>query len=206
MIDLYCERTAAGLWGEPANVLSNAAFLLAAAAIWRLGLRRFAALTCAIAIGSALFHMLATPWARLLDEAPIVLFQLSFIWTYGRRVRRWPAVVVMALMGALVVTSGWARQLGPVLNGSLPYAPALLLTIAFGILHARDASRRASRWSLLGGAALFAVAVFLRSIDNAVCESFPVGTHFVWHFLTAVVVYLYVRGLASPPPAFHGSV
>src|SRR3989442_6346009 len=37
-IDLYCERTDASFWAEPANALSNAAFLIAAAAafwLWR---------------------------------------------------------------------------------------------------------------------------------------------------------------------------
>jgi hypothetical protein len=31
-IDLYCERTDASFWAEPANALTNAAFLIAAAA------------------------------------------------------------------------------------------------------------------------------------------------------------------------------
>ena len=31
-IDLYCERTDASLWAEPANALTNTAFLVAASA------------------------------------------------------------------------------------------------------------------------------------------------------------------------------
>ena len=31
-IDIYCERTAPGFWDEPFNALTNAAFLIAAAA------------------------------------------------------------------------------------------------------------------------------------------------------------------------------
>jgi hypothetical protein len=204
MIDLYCERTAAGLWNEPANVLSNAAFLLAAWAIWRLQAesplararaRRFGVLVLAIAVGSALFHMLATPWARLLDEGPIVVFQLAFLWSYGRGVRRWPVAVVVSIMAGLVLTSVWLRSLGAVLNWSLPYAPAVVLTTVLGVLHARDPSCRRGRWSLAVGASVFVVAVVLRSIDGVVCSAFPLGTHFLWHFLTAIVVYLYVRGL-----------
>ena len=89
MISLYCERTAPGLWAEPFNVISNIGFAIAAWAIWQLRrdvsaplplVRFFTALTFTIAIGSALFHMLATPWARVLDEGPIVLFQISFLW------------------------------------------------------------------------------------------------------------------------------
>ena len=34
-IDMYCERTDPGLWSEPLNALTNLAFLLAAALLWR---------------------------------------------------------------------------------------------------------------------------------------------------------------------------
>ncbi|MGY8904012.1 MAG: hypothetical protein ACKVIH_05630 [Burkholderiales bacterium] len=38
-LDLYCERLAPGLWGEPLNALSNGAFWLAALWLWWLGAR-----------------------------------------------------------------------------------------------------------------------------------------------------------------------
>ena len=36
MIDLYCERTAPGLWEEPINALTNLSFFVAAWFAWRL--------------------------------------------------------------------------------------------------------------------------------------------------------------------------
>ena len=39
-LDHYCERMAPGLWGEPFNLLSNFAFLIAAAVVWRIRSRR----------------------------------------------------------------------------------------------------------------------------------------------------------------------
>ena len=36
VIDIYCERTGPGLLAEPVNAITNLAFLLAAAACWRL--------------------------------------------------------------------------------------------------------------------------------------------------------------------------
>jgi hypothetical protein len=204
VIDLYCERVGPGLWGEPANVLSNIAFVIAAWALWRLRRDRsvssplvgfFTALTMAIAIGSTAFHMLATPWARVLDEGPISLFQVAFLWCYGRRVMRWSAPTVLTLIAALLATTLGLRVLTTALNRSLPYFPALLLTFVFGIDHARAARR--DRWSLLAGSALFVVAVCLRSIDNDVCASFPVGTHFLWHLLAGGVLYLFAAGLVK---------
>jgi len=37
----------------------------------------------------------------------------------------------------------------------------------------------------------------LRPIDLEVCDYFPVGTHFLWHLLNAVVLYLLVSGVIS---------
>jgi len=39
------------------------------------------------------------------------------------------------------------------------------------------------------------VSIFFRTIDNAVCPYFPVGSHFFWHLLNPVVLYLSARAL-----------
>jgi len=41
---------------------------------------------------------------------------------------------------------------------------------------------------------LFLASLGFRTIDQAVCEWTPVGTHFMWHILNAAVLYLCVRG------------
>jgi len=212
MTYLYCERTGPGLWAEPANVASNLAFVLAAWAIWRLrkdsGIDRasaalFAGLTLSIAAGSALFHMLATPSARLLDEGPIVLFQVVFLWRYGRGVMGWRSGSVALAIAMLVATSAAARLFATGVNGSLPYFPALALTALLGIDHLLAHRRRP--WSLLAGSLTFGAAVFLRSIDRAVCASFPTGTHFLWHALAAVVLYLFASGLLDNTGGMRGA-
>jgi len=35
----------------------------------------------------------------------------------------------------------------------------------------------------------------LRSVDEAACPYIPIGTHFLWHALIAVVLYLSMRAL-----------
>jgi hypothetical protein len=37
------------------------------------------------------------------------------------------------------------------------------------------------------------VSLVFRSIDQAVCASFPLGTHFLWHCLNGLVLYLLLR-------------
>ena len=201
-VDLYCERVGPGLWDEPINVLTNLAYVGAAWLIWRTegpsspGLRRLlSGLLAGIAVGSALFHMLATPWARLLDEAPILLFQLTFLWTYGTGVVGLSRSTTAGLIGGFVIATVGARQVPRVLNGSLAYGPALLLALGLAVFHYR--TRTHERSALVLAVGLFALAIVFRSVDNAVCQSLPIGTHGLWHVLTAAALYLFSRGLVA---------
>jgi hypothetical protein len=207
-LDLYCERLGPGLWAEPLNASTNIAFFLSAWALWHTarkaqrlapGVWLLIALIVMIGAGSTLFHLLATPWARLADELPILVFQLWFVWMYGRRAMGlgWPgAAVLLAAFFALALAG---RQFPHVLNGSLVYAAAVVFIIGLGLYHA--ATRKAEPSILLWAAAVLAVSVVLRTLDHAVCDAFPTGTHFFWHLLNALVLYLAARGLLVNLPA-----
>ena len=50
---------------------------------------------------------------------------------------------------------------------------------------------------LLAAAAVFAVSLTLRTLDEPVCASFPAGTHFLWHLLNATVLFMVTRALVK---------
>jgi hypothetical protein len=138
------------------------------------------------------FHALATPWARLLDEGPILAFQLVFMAGYGRRalgLSRTAASVIVAVFVALVI--GLRAGAAGAANGTLPYAPALVVALAIGI----DRAARVNRIDLLVAAFVFVAAVACRAADNAMCAAWPHGTHFIWHLLTAIVLYRFAAAL-----------
>jgi hypothetical protein len=200
-VDLYCERLAPGLLGEPLNTLSNAAFFIAAWLVARdarrLGAMRadiavLVALTAIVGIGSTAFHMLATTWANWLDLVPILVFQLAFLWIYARRELRWRTLAAAALVVAFLAIALYARQFQQ-LNGSITYAPALVAICALGLHHRATHPREPPL--LLIAAGVFTLSLFLRTIDAAACERFALGTHFCWHLLNGVVLYLAVRSL-----------
>ena len=202
MVDLYCERVDPGLLAEPVNASTNLAFFLAAWAIWNLarrsqtlsaGIWLLIGLVVTIGIGSSLFHTFATTWARVLDEVPILLFQLSCLWLYSREIikMRWGSAA--GLLAAFLVAAYVGRQFPQILNGSLIYAPALLLILGLGLYHCRE--QKHERFAVLAAGGVFLVSIFFRTVDNAICPSFPVGTHFLWHLLIPVVLYLFARGL-----------
>jgi hypothetical protein len=207
MIDLYCERLGPGLWAEPVNALTNVGFLVAAWACWSLA-RRSGALTApvvvlialvgAVGVGSMLFHTFATPWARVLDVVPILLFQLHFLWLYTRGVVRLPRPASALAVAAVLAAALGARLFPSMLNGSLTYVPALLVLLGLGIYHLRFSKHAPA--ALIAAAGLFALSIVLRAVDSHACAYVEVGTHFLWHLLNAVVVYLAFRGLVANRP------
>lgn len=201
-LDFYCERLGPGFWAEPVNALTNAAFLLAAWGAWRLarragtltpGITLLIAVACAIGGGSFLFHTFATRWALNLDIVPILVFQVLFLWLYARGAMALARPAAGLLTATYLAFALSGRQLIGGLGVAAMYAPALLGLLALGAYHAIALTR--GRFDLLAAAGVFAVSLFFRTIDDAVCPAFPLGTHFLWHLLNGAVVYLAIRAL-----------
>ena len=200
-IDIYCERLEQGLWAEPLNAITNAAFIIAGifalilarkenALDWRSGL--LIALIFAMGIGSTLFHTFATLWAMMSDVMPILAFQIVFITCYAQRVIGLHCKWSIPLLGLFFALMWGSMQLPrDWLNGTLEYAPALIFVAAFGIWHLKNAARE--KWGLLAAAAAFVISMTFRSLDMSLCETFSYGTHFMWHILNGLVLYLSAR-------------
>lgn len=220
---LYCERGQdPAFWAEPINALSNVAFLIAAAAATRDYLaepphRRspatavLAALAFVIGIGSFIFHTYATRWASFADIVPIGVFMLSYLVFALRRFLRmnWMAVALGIALFILAMRYAMAIQcsngtLLPItahtgarcLNGTLGYAPALVALVGTAVLLA---VRTHPAWRLLAVASgIFALSMTFRTIDLEVCglvhlAGHACGTHFLWHLLNALTLYLLLR-------------
>src|SRR4029077_702585 len=110
---------------------------------------------------------------------------------YGRRGSKPRGEFARRRLAVFVVAAYAGRQFPQTLNGSLIYAPAVLVIAWLGVYHYR--THTGARHSLLAAAVVFLVGVFFRTIDSAVCPAFPVGTHFLWHLLIPVALYLLMR-------------
>ena len=203
-IDIYCERTGPEFWSEPVNAITNFAFIISALLIAKLirdQLHRgnrdvvswiFCALIFIIGVGSWLFHTHATRWALLSDVIPIAIFILLYTW-YA--LRRFAAATVLVSGVGVVIVLAIAVTVPPLTGfrgGS--YVAALVAMVAIGVfLHFSRGHVAGS--ALLLAAAVFFVSLTLRTVDLPLCGQFPMGTHFAWHLLNAVVLFIVARAM-----------
>jgi len=207
-VDRYCERTSDAFWAEPFGAASNIAYIVAAVVVWRM-LRRhpdvpasvgfMPPLMALIGLGSFAFHTLANRWSFVADVVPIGLFVLCFLasflhWFHGLAWRR----CLLGVVAFICFTAAFAVLVGRhVPNGSGLYVPVLLLIA--GVTAALAASRDrelAGYWPAFAVAgAVFAGGLVARTIDQEVCGSVPIGTHFIWHTLTGCLLFLVGRAL-----------
>jgi hypothetical protein len=210
-LDLYCERTDAAFWSEPLNALTNLAFLVAAILI--LAARRgrpgwdaaiFAGLTLLVGVGSLLFHTFATVWGRWLDLVFIAAFIYVFLGLCLARVvgLGWRGVAA-GIVGYAVLERVVLGAVPPgALSGSLLYLPPLLTLAALAWYARRRGHPAAPR--LAAAVGVFAGALVIRTADLPLCQAWPAGTHFVWHVLTAWVLYLAATAVLAPRGAIAG--
>ncbi|MEM7693621.1 MAG: ceramidase domain-containing protein [Pseudomonadota bacterium] len=209
-LDLYCERLGPEFWAEPFNAITNGAFILAAITGYLYADRKNAVdwpiavlviITTAVGIGSFLFHTFATVWAVIADVVPIQLFIVFYFVFAMRRFAGLPwwgcALATVAFMAFSVVGGGVLGDLfGDRLNGSEGYLPPLLgLLVVGGILVM--AGRTGAGFSLLTAAIIFAVSLTFRTVDMAVCDAFPLGTHFLWHALNGLLLGFLIVAMAA---------
>jgi len=204
--DGYCERTDLTYWSEPVNAVTNLAFIIAALILWRRSAgvpmaRLLLVILFAIGVGSYLFHTHATLWAMTADVVPIALFILVYLFAVNRDVvgmRGWVAALATCGFFPYAMAVVWVTQQLPFFNISNFYwtVPLLLCIYAYPL---RDRPGIAS--GFLIGAAILTLSISLRSVDEILCDTLPLGTHFLWHVLNGVMlgwmIHVYTRHMLA---------
>ncbi|MET0133538.1 MAG: hypothetical protein ABW215_08080 [Kibdelosporangium sp.] len=202
-VDNYCERTDGSFWSEPLNAVSNLSFLIAAVAAF-LHVRRTAretgqpagqlyalpAMIFLIFFGSTAFHTTATRWGLALDSGSIGVYMLYFVSLFP--VLYWDMSWKRAWLGAPIFLA-FTGLISITLRG-LPgmYIAALLGMLVLGgfLLFSKHLDRQPHwRW-YVAAAVVFAVSLTARTLDDPLCGDVPIGTHYIWHTLNGVVLYL----------------
>ena len=202
MLSIYCERAGnPGLAAEPLNAITNLAFVVAGLLLtakmvrqkgvqWQRGyldLYVLIALLIGIGVGSGLWHTHVDIWTLLADVIPIYLFINLYIFSVFRRLIGWLWwQVALCWVGYCVLTALVAIFVKGLAGSEMYLPPLLMLLFAGGMARSTDS---ASSGKLFITALLFALSLSLRTVDSYICETIPMGSHFLWHLLNAWVLY-----------------
>jgi hypothetical protein len=211
-IDLYCERTNFSFWSEPLNFLSNSAFFFAAYAAGRkkktcsLDLKQKRLVTALITIcifigaGSGLFHSLAYQWAQAIDVLSIAIYVLTFLFFWTRFYLHWsPFTFFLSLVAMGLVSTASQILLGDLpLAGSQPYFGVLAILI-FITTKQKKHTQIKGLSPLTVASILFIISLIFRTIDHSICDWLPIGSHFLWHIINAVVLYYTMIAILRTP-------
>jgi hypothetical protein len=124
---------------------------------------------------------------------PILLFQLCFLWFYSNQIVRMKYRYTGLLILGFLYASNFSNQFTSLLNGSLSYAPTLLALLSLGLYHYRRQKREP--FILFATSGIFLPALLFRTLDQSICSTWSMGTHFLWHLCNGVLLYLSARAL-----------
>ncbi len=218
-----CERIVSSFLGQPTNALSSLAFLVAAAWILILAIRRerttrtaVLVLTLAVAangVGSFALHGPDPSWAHWAHDAAIMAVLLFIAVHAFGRIRGWrPTVQIGAYaIGLAAVGLGLAAIHG----ASDPFAGTLAAGAVFGEVTTFSGERRTRRSDGprrgafarkvgLAAIALGGVAYLLGQTGSPLCRPDSwFQWHALWHVLVAVALmaYAYVISVRPKVPA-----
>jgi hypothetical protein len=125
----------------------------------------------------------------LADILPIMIFVFSYFYialkmllTYSN-VRACVGIIMLFLASA--ATSLLPSEFS--FNGSVSYFPCLLALLFL--------AWKSNAKMLYFAAIVFFFSLTFRSMDMAVCSQLALGTHFLWHILNGLLLYLLVKVL-----------
>tara|TARA_B100002051_G_scaffold163408_1_gene154371 strand:- start:476 stop:1123 length:648 start_codon:yes stop_codon:yes gene_type:complete len=199
--DIYCERTGPEFWSEPVNAFTNISFILSSVFLSIYLLRKnsgsgdlvnwiFIILIFLIGLGSWSFHTLANLFSLLSDVIPIGVFIILYTWFAFQRLLfiNW-YFPYLAVSGVLIVSA--LLSFVP-LYGSQSYLGALVFLFVFGIYCKIFKNSKFSA-NLILASLILLISILFRTIDMHICGYFFLGSHFIWHILNSILLFIVTK-------------
>ena len=199
--DIYCERTGPEFWSEPVNAFTNISFILSSVFLSIYLLRKkpcsgdlvnwvFIILIFLIGLGSWSFHTLANLFSLLSDVIPIGVFIILYTWFAFQRLLfiNWYFPYI-AVLGVLIASA--LLSFVP-LYGSQSYLGALVFLFVFGIYCKKFKNLKFST-NLIFASFILLISILFRTIDMHICGYFFLGSHFIWHILNSILLFIVTK-------------
>ncbi len=196
-LPIYCENNTTFFFNEPFNIVTNLTFFISAFFLFRRKtffkelkdpfLAIFFSMLVLTGIGSTLFHSYRSTFTHKLDAIPIYILFISLFYCTLRSISS-KNISFLSTVGFIFSQVALANAVSREtlnLNGSINHLFTLLLFVVILSLLRNKVNIKEGKISLY----LFFSAVIFRIIDIRVCESFLIGTHFLWHLFCGAAVY-----------------
>lgn len=201
-LPILCERgNNLELFAEPLNTISNIAFIFATYGIYRLLTKNsihqveykvLLTLILLIGFGSFLWHATGNLFALILDVVPTVLSFVTITYIFLKNLTG-NKLLALLLSVLLFPTRFFISSFAPTDIISSLIRNSINFTTFFLIILLALKKYGKIAFEGLGVLTVYLIAIIMRIIDLQVCLAFPLGTHFLWHILNALAVYLAVR-------------
>lgn len=152
----------------------------------------FSGLIFCIAIGSSIYHTFGTPLAKLSDVIPCWTFMLTYISAglyYMLGISKWRTAFYMLIYIIALAVTGTFHIEAP----AVPWIPAgvMLWILSIGLYN----RGKQSYYSIGVGAVCFTVGLTLKTINPWASAYITMGTHWLWHIVTATMLVYLTTGM-----------
>ncbi len=204
----YCERNSLSFLAEPLNLFTNLSFILFSILLLKdkkISNKILPLILFGIGLGSMLLHSIPNIITAIVDVFFIILFIFYFLLILYNKLN----VNFYLSLGCSAIFIIFCYLFGlnfkdTILKDSAFYFPILmhLYFLVFYFYLIKNKRRLLKSFFLIP--VLFTLSLFLRTVDFKYCTIFPLGTHFFWHLLNSVVLYLSIKFIylipnRSPP-------
>jgi hypothetical protein len=204
-VDIYCERLDASFWAEPINAISNLSFIVAGLLLWRLKSPRatvMAILLILIGLGSFSFHTYANRLTGLFDVLAIALYLVAFAFLIPKQWSKSSIWIQLGSVLVLIICIVLTQLLIGTLKPTFPWLPPGMylgawLTLIIYALVTQSSNSQAARFLWLA-IIIFPFSLMSRQLDMPLCD-FTGGSHWLWHLINGLTLYLSSYGLCSKP-------
>lgn len=191
----YCEISQFGSIMQPINVTSNFGFLILFFWSWyKIGLNKVTFSALFIFLGSSVWHSTLHPMGLVLDIIPILLWVIFYLWAVTQYrflpSERWLIMLLLIIL-SIIVTKFTATFI-PMRSGIFVMGSIFLLAASYIIYR----HNRYYSYLLATSCLLLTIAIIARLADISLCDTTRIGTHWLWHLLSAFSLVPLIQILA----------
>ena len=203
----YCERSSLDFFSEPLNSLTNFFFILVSIILLYQYPKRnkyIALIIFFIGVSSFLFHTIPISLFGLLDIFFIMTFIVFYICFLMKLFFNYSLIssIIYAHI-FLIICYIFGKILDDTILGTTAfYIPIVLIIYLFYFLSKKRQNLLNSNLIQIS-ALVFSLSTLFRFLDLYLCSNISIGTHFIWHILNSLTLFLlakfYYLNSTEPP-------